>query len=1396
MQAAASANIALGSHVWVEDPDESWVDGQVDQVNGDDITVTCTSGKKIVTKASDAYPKDPEFPPSGVDDMTKLAYLHEPGTYTGNILIAVNPFKRLPQLYDNDVMEQYKGASFGELSPHPYAIADIAYRYMINEGKSQSILVSGESGAGKTESTKMLMRYLAFMGGRVKSEGRSVEQKVLESNPVLEAFGNAKTVRNNNSRPYLSLKSSEWLKDVQKYKLGNPRTYHYLNQSNCIELEALDDPKEYIATRNAMDIVGINSDEQDAIFRVVAAILHLGNVEFAKGEEADSSEPKDDKSRLHLQIASELFMCDLKALEDSLCKRVIVTRDESITKNLDPNSATLNRDALAKTVYSRLFDWIVNKINSSIGQDPDSKSLIGVLDIYGFESFKINSFEQFCINLTNEKLQQHFNQHVFKMEQEEYTREEIDWSYIEFVDNQDILDLIEKKPGGVIALLDEACMFPRSTHETFAQKLYQTFKDHKRFSKPKLARTDFTISHYAGDVTYQTEYFLDKNKDYVIAEHQALLNASECSFVSSLFPPLPEDSSKSSKFSSIGSRFKQQLQTLLETLNATEPHYVRCVKPNNLLKPDIFEGSNILLQLRCGGVMEAIRISCAGYPTRKSFAEFISRFRVLAPDISSDEVTACKRLLEQTNLKGYQIGKTKVFLRAGQMAELDAVRSEVLGISASIIQRKVRSYLARKHFLLLQKSSIQIQALCRGQVARYWYERMRREAAAVKIQKYTRRRIAFRNYKNLYLSSISIQTGMRGMVARSEFKFRKHRRAAIIIQKQSRKYMARHHYLAAKNAAIVMQCACRGSNASKELRKLKMAAKETGALQAAKIKLEKEVEELSSRLEQERQMRVDIEESKTQEIAKLQFALQELQRQFQEAKELLNKDPEAAKKFTEQVQIVQEVPVPKQVPVVQEVPVAKQVPIIQEVPVTVTQQLPIAQEVPVTNNESINTITSENNNLKALVSSLEKRIDETNKLSEERLKQLMDAESIVIELKTSIQKLQEKVSDLETVDQVLRKEVMMNSTSRRMSGRFSFAGAEQQENGHHEPPAPTPARRFGSRKFGSESMRKSQIERNHDPDNSKSLAYWLSNTSTLLFLLQRSLKAAKPPPPTSFFGRMTQGFRSSSVNLPVGTIGVVRQVEAKYPALLFKQQLTAYVETLFGIVRDNLKKELSPLLTSCIQASKTSTETAPAENWKSIVNCLNGILSVPPVLVKTLFTETFSYMNVQIFNSLVLHRESCTFSNGEYVNSGLTELESWCDEANEEYAGSSWDELKQTRQAVEFLVIQKKPEISYDEITNNLCPGLSVQQQFRICTLYWDQDENNNSSVSPDVISRMKLLMSDDSDEDSSAYQLDDNANTPFSVDELETCLKTMDYSDVQGASELLENPDFQFLKE
>ncbi|GJN15069.1 hypothetical protein PR202_gb01958 [Eleusine coracana subsp. coracana] len=505
-------------------------------------------------------------------------------TYTGNILIAINPFQRLPHLSEPYTMDKYKGANFGELDPHVFAIADVSYRQMMNEGKSNSILVSGESGAGKTETTKMLMRYLAFLGGRSKTEGRTVEQQVLESNPVLEAFGNAKTVRNNNSSRFGKFVEIQFGKAG---KISGAAIRTYLLES---------DAEEYLATRSAMNTVGITEQEQEAIFRVVAAVLHLGNINFVKGREVDSSVIKDEKARFHLNAAAELLMCDRGKLENTLIKRKINTPEGVITTTVDPNSAIVSRDGLAKQIYSQLFDWLVNRLNASIGQDASSDRLIGILDIYGFESFKYNSFEQLCINFTNEKLQQHFNQNVFKMEQEEYNREQIDWSYIEFVDNQDVLDLIEKKPGGIIALLDEACFFPilyasvcflNAHMNHFLRSCMRssgTTKD--------LANQSFLALHLPSNIMQE--------KDYVVLEHQELLNASKCSFVSGLFPLVLEENTKASK-SSIATRFK-----------------------------------NLIVSWQLQGVLEAIRISCAGYPTRKIFHDFLCRFRILAPEVFSE----------------------------------------------------------------------------------------------------------------------------------------------------------------------------------------------------------------------------------------------------------------------------------------------------------------------------------------------------------------------------------------------------------------------------------------------------------------------------------------------------------------------------------------------------------------------------------------------------------------------------------------------------------------------------------------------------------------------------------------------------------------------------------------
>ncbi|KAK4573007.1 hypothetical protein RGQ29_031110 [Quercus rubra] len=698
------------------------------------------------------------------------------------------------------------------------------------------------------------------------------------------------------------------IKEKERYKLGNPKSLHYLNQSNCYELVGVSDAHDYLTTKRAMDIVGISQKEQDAIFRVVAAILHLGNIDFAEGEESDSSILKDEESKFRLQMTADLLMCDPHALEDTLCKRVMITPEEIIKRSLDPHGAAVSRDGLAKTIYSRLFDWLVDKINLSIGQDPSSKCLIGILDIYGFESFKTNSFEQFCINFTNEKLQQHSNQHVFKMEQEEYTKEEIDWSYIEFVDNQDILDLIEKKPGGIIALLDEACMFPKSNHETFSQKLYQTFKDHRRFIKPKLTRSDFTVVHYAGEVRYQSDQFLDKNKDYVVAEHQNLLSSSSCSFVAGLFPSLSDEGAKSSKFSSIGSRFKLQLQQLMDTLNSTEPHYIRCVKPNSLLKPAIFENINVLQQLRSGGVLEAVRIKCAGYPIHRTFDDFLNRFGSLAPEVfegNYEEEVACKKILEKMGLTDYQIGKTKVFLRAGQMAELDARRASILGISAKVIQKHIRTHITRKMFVKKRKASIHIQSFWRGELARKLYKLMKREIATVIIQRDLRRHLTRKAYLRIKLSTGVLQTGLRSMVARIEFRYRERTKAAIVIQANWRCHRAFSDYKKLKKASIILQFRWKVRISKRELSKQKMEAVKAASpvirepshsdIDAEKIEtLTMEVENLKALLWAEKQRADECE----RKYAEAQITNEERRKKLKETERLVHQLQDSFNRMT------------------------------------------------------------------------------------------------------------------------------------------------------------------------------------------------------------------------------------------------------------------------------------------------------------------------------------------------------------------------------------------------------------------------------------------------------------------------------------------------------------------
>ncbi|OVA09470.1 IQ motif [Macleaya cordata] len=1498
-----------GYKVWIEDKDSAWLPAEVVDVVGKQVVTNL--GKKVLVSPDKLCPRDPDADHGGVDDMTKLTYLNEPGvlynlarryalndiyTYTGSILIAVNPFTKLPHLYNMHMMEQYKGAPFGELSPHVFAVADASYRAMMNEGRSQSILVSGESGAGKTETTKLIMQYLTYVGGRAAGDDRTVEQQVLESNPLLEAFGNARTVRNDNSsrfgkfveiqfdangrisgaaiRTYLLERSRVVQitdpernyhcfyqlcasgKVAEKYKLSHPSYFHYLNQSKTYELDGVSSAQEYMKTKRAMDIVGISLDEQESIFRTLAAILHLGNIEFSPGKEHDSSIIKDQKSSFHLQMAASLFLCDVNLLLSTLCTRSIQTREGSIVKALDCNAAVASRDALAKTVYSRLFDWLVEKINRSVGQDLDSRMQIGVLDIYGFECFKNNSFEQFCINFANEKLQQHFNEHVFKMEQEEYRKEEIKWSYIEFIDNQDVLDLIEKKPIGIIALLDEACMFPKSTHATFSTKLFQNFRTHPRLQRTKFEETDFTVSHYAG----KAYSFLDKNRDYVVVEHCNLLSSSKCSFVAGLFASSPEESSRSSyKFSSVASRFKQQLQALMETLNTTEPHYIRCVKPNSLNRPQNFENQSVLHQLRCGGVLEAVRISLAGYPTRRTYSEFVDRFGLLAPELmdgSYDEKALMEKILLKLKLDNFQLGKSKAFLRAGQIAVLDSLRAEVLDNAAKFIQGRFRTFVAFRNFVSTRAASIILQSYCRGCLAREIFAAKQEAAAALSIQKYARRWLVRHAYLHLYSSVVFIQSSIRGLSSRQKYLHRKEHRAATQIQTCWRMYMARSAFQHYQSSIIAIQCLWRRKLAKRELRRLKKEANEAGALRLAKNKLETQLEDLTWRLQLEKRLRVSNEEAKLVEISKLQKVLESLNSELDVAKSTIVSECNNNALLKSQLELS-----------------------IKEKSALQSRLIGMAE------------LSKENSVLKGSLESLEKK-NSTMELElvkarndcKDTMEKLCDVEEKHLQLQQKLQSLEEKLLSLEDENHVLRQKALSTPKSnhpgyaKSFSEKYSIVPSLLNQDQKPAFESPTPTKMIVPFPHSlSDTRRSRRTVEKHQENNEflmrcikedlgfkdgKPLAaciiynsllhwrafesertaifdsiieginnvlkvgnenyilpYWLSNASTLLCLLQRNLRTngfvSTPSHRSAGYsgltGRITQGLKS-----PFRYVGLEENlsVEARYPALLFKQQMTACVEKIFGLIRDNLKKEISPLLGLCIQAPKTvrantgKSSRSPggvpqqslSNNWESIIKFLDSFMSrlrgnnVPSFFIRKLITQVFSFINISLFNSLLLRRECCTFSNGEYVKSGLAELERWIVNVTEEFAGTSWHELNIIRQAVGFLVIHQKVKKSLEEIRQDLCPALTVRQIYRISTMYWD-DKYNTRSVSTEVVLQMKEILTKDSQNiNSNSFLLDDDLSIPFSTEDISKAIPAIDPSDVEPPTFLHEYSCAQFL--
>ncbi|XP_024911237.1 unconventional myosin-Va isoform X7 [Cynoglossus semilaevis] len=972
------------ARVWIPDVEEVWKSAELikDYKNEDtSLQLTLEDGTNIEHKLDPKkknlpYLRNPDIL-VGENDLTALSYLHEPAvlhnlkvrfidskliyTYCGIVLVAINPYEPLP-IYGTDIINAYSGQNMGDMDPHIFAVAEEAYKQMARDERNQSIIVSGESGAGKTVSAKYAMRYFATVSGSASEA--NVEDKVLASNPIMEAIGNAKTTRNDNSsrfgkyieigfdtryriiganmRTYLLEKSrvvfqadeernyhifyqlcaSSHLPEFKILKLSSANDFLYTRQGRSPVIEGVDDTKELSTTRNAFTLLGINESYQMGLFQVLAAILHLGNVEI-KDRDSDSSLIPPNNP--HLMAFCQLVGVAYPDMSQWLCHRKLKTATETYVKPLPRLQATNARDALSKHIYAKLFNWIVEHVNKALITNVKQHSFIGVLDIYGFETFEINSFEQFCINYANEKLQQQFNMHVFKLEQEEYMKEEIPWTLIDFYDNQPCINLIEAKMG-VLDLLDEECKMPRGSDDSWAQKLYNThLKTCSLFQKPRMSNRAFIIQHFADKVEYQCEGFLEKNKDTVNEEQINVLKASKkFDLLVELFqdeekatsptgqvpgtggrtrlsikPDKGRDKSSKEHKKTVGCQFRNSLQMLMETLNATTPHYVRCIKPNDFKLAFSFDPKRAVQQLRACGVLETIRISAAGFPSRWTYQEFFSRYRVLMKqkDVLADKKLTCKNVLEKLvqDQDKYQFGKTKIFFRAGQVAYLEKLRADKLRAACIRIQKTIRCWLARKKYLRKRSAAITIQRFTRGYQARCLAKFLRRTQAATTIQKYQRMCVERKRYRQKQAAALAMQTILRAYMARQKYQALLREHKAVIIQKHVRGWLARCWYKRCLYSIVYLQCCIRRMKARRELKKLKIEARSVEHFKKLNKGMENKIMQLQRKIdEQNKDSRslneklVSLENSYSTESEKMRGELGRLRGAEEDAKNKTN----------------------------------------------------------------------------------------------------------------------------------------------------------------------------------------------------------------------------------------------------------------------------------------------------------------------------------------------------------------------------------------------------------------------------------------------------------------------------------------------------------------------------
>ncbi|XP_022529216.2 myosin-10 isoform X3 [Astyanax mexicanus] len=832
--ASSQADWAAKRLVWVPSEKHGFESASVREERGDEVEVELTdSGRKLTLLREELQRMNPpRF--SKVEDMADLTCLNEASvlhnlreryysgliyTYSGLFCVVVNPYKNLP-IYTESIVEMYRGKKRHEMPPHIYAISEAAYRSMLQDREDQAILCTGESGAGKTENTKKVIQYLAHVASSHKSGtlGRSkdsslqgeLERQLLQANPILEAFGNAKTVKNDNSSRFGKFIRINF--DVTGYIVGanietylleksrairqakDERTFHIFYQLLCGASDAMkgelllggadqyrflcggsipvpgqSDADNFTQTMDSMSIMGFTPEECTSMLKVISSVLQFGNISFQKEKNSDQASMPDDTAAQKL-----CHLLGISVLEFSraiLTPRIKVGR-EYVQKAQTKEQADFAVEALAKATYERLFRWLVHRINRALDRrQRQGASFIGILDIAGFEIFQLNSFEQLCINYTNEKLQQLFNHTMFILEQEEYQREGIEWNFIDFgLDLQPCIDLIERPahPPGVLALLDEECWFPRATDRSFVDKLSAEQGSHPKFYRTRQLReeADFSIIHYAGKVDYKADEWLVKNMDPLNDNVASLLHQSSDHFISELWrediQTLPrvyffdsyatlqtngsdsmdrivgmdqvasaENSgpvtfgaaglkTKKGMFRTVGQLYKESLTKLMATLRNTNPNFLRCIIPNHEKRAGKLTPHLVLDQLRCNGVLEGIRICRQGFPNRIPFQEFRQRYEILTPNAIPrtfmDGKQACELMISALELDRnlFRVGQSKVFFRAGVLAHLEEERD--LKITDTIIrfQSAARGYLARRAFLKKQQQLSALRVMQRN----------------------------------------------------------------------------------------------------------------------------------------------------------------------------------------------------------------------------------------------------------------------------------------------------------------------------------------------------------------------------------------------------------------------------------------------------------------------------------------------------------------------------------------------------------------------------------------------------------------------------------------------------------------------------------------------------------